>query len=102
MLPFLSPIWHWLHTGLNQELTVSAPPVIPYHGAGPPPIARKPHCYVSMLFKQPEDLEKQKLKCARLEGEPFPMIGRLWYDFERFVAEAGLGEIVTANWFEAL
>lgn len=102
MLPFLSPICHWLQTDLDHKFATTTPPVISYHGAGPPPIAQKPHRYVFMLFKQPGGFEKQSLKCARPEGEAFPMIGRMRFDFESVVEEAGLGEVVAANWFVSL
>lgn len=102
MLPFLSPICHWLQTDLDRGLATATPPVIPYRGAGPPPIARAPHRYVFMLFKQPEAFDKQKLTCARPEGEAFPMTGRMRFDVEGLLKGAGLDEMVAANWFTAL
>ena len=102
MAPFLSPICHWLQTDLDRSLSTDTPPVIPYRGAGPPPIAQKPHRYVFMLFKQPDGFDKQELKCAKPEGEAYPMTWRMRFDVEGLIKEAGLGEIVAANFFNSL
>ena len=107
IIPLISPLVHWVQydlesAGADNKLTSPVEPVIDYIGASPPPFAMAPHRYVFMLFKQPDDFNASKLKCAYEEGKEYPMTWRMRFDFEGLVKEAGLGEWVAANYFVSL
>ncbi|KAL3465532.1 phosphatidylethanolamine-binding protein [Aspergillus heterothallicus] len=107
----LSPIVHWIHTGLTippraeeepelagreVELKSADPALVPWLPAGPPP-GTAPHRYVFALYKQAPGAsapEKEKLK-----GVPTSRLGRMRFDVDGMVGQLGLGEVVAGSYF---
>ena len=74
-----------------------AAPVVDYAGPGPPP-GSGPHKYLFLLYEQPEGFDGKKFG-QPAEGQKFPMLKRMRYNFDGFLKDAKFGEIVAANWF---
>lgn len=95
----MSPIAHWIQTGLHvkqlgQALESDEPAMGPWAAAGPPPGAA-PHRYVFFLYSQKPDSSPP----PNLTGKPMGLGQRMRFDTEAIVKQLGLGEIVAANYF---
>ncbi|RAH48814.1 YbhB/YbcL family Raf kinase inhibitor-like protein [Aspergillus brunneoviolaceus CBS 621.78] len=108
---FLGPILHWLQPGLRPVPTtmttsptggatygfeVTAPFVANYIGPGPPP-GSAPHRYVFFLYEQPAGFDVEKY--ASPEGQKVGRWPRVRYDWDKWVQEVQLGEVVAVNYF---
>ncbi|KAH0836009.1 protease inhibitor [Fonsecaea pedrosoi] len=105
----LSPILHWLQTGLviggsssadgvapaaAGQLTSPDPAVAFWAGPGPPPIS-SPHRYVFLLYAQPPDFDARTFTKAG----GFGIRDRMRWDPSRFEKRAKLGTPVAATYF---
>lgn len=59
-----------------------------------------PHRYVFLLYEQPSGFDAKKFT-PQAEGQEFPMMQRIRFDPDKFVKEAGLGEVLAGGWFES-
>ncbi|KAH8660519.1 phosphatidylethanolamine-binding protein [Xylariales sp. PMI_506] len=99
---FLSPILHLTQPGLilssssPSALEAKEPYIVNWGPPGPPPGAA-PHRYVFFLYEQPAAFDTKKY--APAEGKPVGISGRVRYSLDDFAKEAGLGEVLAANYF---
>lgn len=96
----LSPIAHWIQTGLKidqqqqRELKSAEPPIAPWAAAGPPPLAA-PHRYVFLLYHQntesaiPPNLKEKELTIPQ----------RMRFGLDYMVKQLQLGDLVAVNYF---
>ena len=110
MLPFLSPILHWVQPGLkvsgssSKELSTEVAHIVDFIPPGPPPPSG-PHRYLFMLYEQPPGFDGKALgqtlgkPASAEEGAPFGLWNRVRFDYDGLVKKAGLGEIVAVNFF---
>lgn len=96
----LSPIAHWIQTGLKidqqhqRELKSAEPSIAPWAAAGPPPFAA-PHRYVFLLYHQnPESTVPPNLKDKELT---IPQ--RMRFVLDAMVKQLQLGDLVAVNYF---
>ncbi|KIX96034.1 uncharacterized protein Z520_08289 [Fonsecaea multimorphosa CBS 102226] len=97
----LSPVLHWLQTGLAAEgstsggdLTSPDPAIAHWAAPGPPPLS-SPHRYIFLLYDQPADFDTRTL--AKAGG--FGIRERMRWDLSRFEQQAKLGPAVAATYF---
>ncbi|KAK2739611.1 hypothetical protein FQN55_009347 [Onygenales sp. PD_40] len=109
-LPVLGPILHWIQPGLqptpsptpsspetnNHTLKPQSAVITNYIGPAPPP-GSAPHRYVFLLYEEPEGLEAGRYTPAG--GRGLGVLKRMWFDFDWWAGEAGLGELVAGCWF---
>lgn len=100
----LGPILHWLQPDikLGQDGVLAAgatSAIAPYIGPAPPPFAA-PHRYVFYVYEQPEGFDAGKFRFVP-EGQVPAVTKRMFYDADKFVREAGLAEMVAANYLES-
>lgn len=99
--PFLGPGVHALQTDLQVtgepnsdgylKLESPIPPIVPYAGAGPPPLSA-PHRYHFMIWEQPAAVEAAKLKLdLGFKGE-VGLTSRVLWDEVAFETKAGLSD----------
>ncbi|KAL1847577.1 hypothetical protein Plec18170_008473 [Paecilomyces lecythidis] len=102
---FLSPVLHWVQSGLTPEALEDGtavlkphdtPFIVNYAGPGPPP-GSGPHRYVFLLYEQPEDFDVTKY--APAGGKPVGIGPRIRYDLAAFEKKAKLGPVIAANYF---
>lgn len=103
-LRVLGPILHGILPGLQATpgqgtLKSEVPVIAGYIGPAPPPLSG-PHRYVFLLYEQPAAFDPKRFM-PQEEGQEFPMIKRVRFDPDRFVKEAGLGEVLAGGWFES-
>ena len=78
----LSPILHWIQSGLEVSsstglLATNDPPVANYVGPGPPP-GSSPHRYIFLLYEQPAGFDYRGF--VPPEGKPLGTMARLRWD----------------------
>ena len=99
-LSIISPLIHWLQADLKSSSTgvLESPnsPIMDWLPVTPPPLSG-PHRYTFLLYKQPENLDKEGL---RKTWEGTGMFGRTRFDIDGFVKENGLTDMVAATYFE--
>jgi phosphatidylethanolamine-binding protein (PEBP) family uncharacterized protein len=106
--PFFGPGAHSLQTDLQVsgepdgdgfvKLESSVSPIIPYVGAGPPPLSA-PHRYYFMIWEQPSAVEAVKLKLDLGYKGEVKLTGRVLWDEVAFEAKAGLSDKPLAGTF---
>lgn len=103
----LSPVLHWIQSGLTPETAEDGPSVLKPHdtpvivnyaGPGPPP-GSGPHRYVFLLYEQPEGFDVSKY--APAGGKPTGIGPRVRYDLGAFETKAKLGPVIAANYFNS-
>lgn len=100
--PFLSPIVHWIQSGLNAGagedalLQSQVSPIVNWLPPSPPPISG-PHRYLFMVFAQPSDFDLTRWNAAF--KKPVSTWSRVRWNIDQFVQEAGLEDIVAATFF---
>ncbi|GAM91568.1 hypothetical protein ANO11243_096200 [Dothideomycetidae sp. 11243] len=100
--PLLSPIVHLIQPSLrtstnNSILESSDKPILSWLPPNPPPFAA-PHRYLFMLFRQPEGFD---VAAWTEKFSTMSRLGRMRWDPDGFVKEAGLGEVLAASSFAA-
>ncbi|QIW95457.1 hypothetical protein AMS68_000975 [Peltaster fructicola] len=96
----LSPILHWVQTGLTAgpdgTLTSSVTTTADWVQPAPPPGAG-PHKYIVVLYPQPVGFDASKW--SNYITQPMSLTKRIRFDLAGFVAAAGLGEPLAASYF---
>ncbi|KAK4493620.1 hypothetical protein PRZ48_015287 [Zasmidium cellare] len=97
----LGPILHWIQPGFVLDTTTSTlvskePFIANYIGPAPPP-GSGPHRYSFYLFQQPEGFDGKKF--APADGKEMGNWGRMRFDLDAWIAKAGLGDPIAANYF---
>ncbi|KAK2774177.1 hypothetical protein FQN52_004407 [Onygenales sp. PD_12] len=111
-LPILGPILHWIQPGLQPtptptptpssatdhtlKLQSTAPFITNYIGPAPPP-GSAPHRYLFLLYEEPDGFEAGRY--APVGGRGVGNLKRMWFDFDRWAGELGLGGLVAGCWF---
>ncbi|TVY58846.1 hypothetical protein LCER1_G001656 [Lachnellula cervina] len=105
-LNFLSPILHWIQSGLTPTpegkgtSTLSAgntPFVVDWAAVGAPGGPCAPHRYVFLLYEQPDDFDVQKH--TPNGGAPVGLLKRTKFDLGAFEKEVKLGPVIAFNYF---
>jgi len=102
LFPFMSPINHWVQSGLKADASgqlVSEEPCIAHFGPPGPPPGAAPHRYVFLLYDEPADFDVKKH--APASGKKVGIPKRMRFDLGAFEKELKLGPIVALNYFES-
>jgi phosphatidylethanolamine-binding protein (PEBP) family uncharacterized protein len=103
-LNFLSPVLHWIQTGLQPQMaggvtklhSSNTPYVVDYAGPGPPP-GSAAHRYLFLLYEQPENFDLKEW--APVDGKSVGVWNRMRYNLGAFEKKIGLGPVLAANYF---
>lgn len=95
----LSPIAHWIQTGLKihqqqRELKSDQPCIAPWAAAGPPPMAA-PHRYVFLLYHQDPDWKIPQ----NFREKPLKISQRMRFDLDAIAKQLQLGDLAAVNYF---
>jgi len=87
-------VLHWLQGNITSATPLSLPnatAVATYRAPGPPPeVPTRAHRYIQLLFAKPLVVPASYLPSIQ---------ARAGFDIESFVRDAGLGEVVAANYY---